>query len=140
MAGDVHAAAASASMASGGKNKKFRIVESHLPSDIPHGAEVFVEPVAFGKLSMGDIICVNLNGAAKVRRFVKLKMTTSDTYLLAAYEGYDKKEALPKSSLVGRVVKAEAAGKSWTPGKENILQKFWSKLTEYGTHKPFGLG
>ena len=89
---------------------------------------------------MGDIICVNTGKSAQVRRFIKLKMTKSDTLLLTAYEGFDKKEALPKSSLVGRVVEVEAGGQTWNPNKENALKRFWDRLTEYGTHKPFGLG
>ena len=89
---------------------------------------------------MGDIICVNTGKSAQVRRFIKLKMTKSNTALLTAYEGFNKKEALPTSSLVGKVVEVEANGKSWDPNKVNPLTRFWHKLTEYGTHKPFGLG
>lgn len=93
-----------------------------------------------GKLNMGDIVCVNLGQGPQVRRFVKLKIAKSDTYILVTYDGFDKKEALPQSALVGRVVEAEVAGKSWDPSAENPLRRFWSRLTEYGTHKPFGLG
>lgn len=93
-----------------------------------------------GKLNMGDIVCVNLGQGPQVRRFVKLKIAKADTYLLTTYDGYSKKEALPLSALVGRVAEAEAAGRTWNPSAENPLQRFWSKLTEYGTHKPFGLG
>ena len=140
IAGDLTAAATSASLAGGSGKKKVRIIDSELPSAIPAGSRVSLESVAFGKLNMGDIICVNTGKSAQVRRFIKLKMTKSDTLLLTAYEGFEKKEALPKSSLVGRVVEVEAGGRTWDPNKESALKRFWDKLTEYGTHKPFGLG
>lgn len=141
VAGDLSAAAASASLAAGsGRRKKIKLANSELPSVVPAGSTIHLEAVAIGKLVMGDIICVTLGQGPQLRRFVKLKMTASDTLLLTTYEGFNKKEALPKSAIVGRVAEVEAAGKSWDPNKENPLKKFWGKLTEYGTHKPFGLG
>jgi len=140
IAGDISAAATSASLTSGGKRKRIRLPKSDLPSIVPPGTAVALENVAIGKLNMGDVICVTLGEGPQVRRFVKLKMTAQDTYLLTAHEGSDKKEALPKSALVGRVAEAELGSRKWDPSKENLLKKFWGKLTEYGTHKPFGLG
>jgi 3D (Asp-Asp-Asp) domain-containing protein len=140
IAGDLTAAATSASLAGGSKTRKVSIVKSELPSIIPTGSRVSLESVAFGKLSMGDIICVNMGSSPQVRRFIRLKMTQSSTVLITAYEGFSQKEALPTTSLVGRVVQVDANGKTWDPSKENPLSRFWHKLTEYGTHKPFGLG
>jgi hypothetical protein len=140
IAGDLTAAATSASLAGGSKSRKVRIVDSELPSVVPAGSKVSLESVAFGKLAMGDVICVNMGKSPQVRRFIKLKMTHSKTALLTAYEGFDQKEALPTTSLVGRVVQVEAGGRSWNPNKEPFLSRLWHKLTEYGTHKPFGLG
>ena len=134
------AAATSAAMVGGGVRKKFKLPASDLPSVIPPGSSVSIEAAAMGKLSMGDIICVSKGKAAVVRRFVKLKMTKNDTVLLTAMEGSSEKEMIAKSQLMGKVVKVEAAGKSWDPNNENFVKKFWGKLTEYGTHKPFGLG
>ena len=142
IAGDVTAAATAASLVGGKKRKKLRLRGSDLPSLVPGGSQVCIEAVAVGKLTMGYIICINPgNGEApQVRRFVKLKITKDDTYLLTASEGVAKKQPLPKSALVGKVVEAEANGKKWDPTQENPLKKFWGKLTEYGTHKPFGIG
>lgn len=140
IAGDVSAAAATASLASGGKNKKLRVRESDLPSVIPNGATVTVESVPFAKLNMGDIICVNLNKQTRLRRFIKLKMTSDDVLLLTGYEGRKTKDPLVKTSLIGRVVEVETESGRRDPCKENVVQQFWNKLTEYGTHKPFGLG
>lgn len=140
LAGDLTAAATSASLAGGAKSKKVRIIESELPSTIPQGSKVSLEQVAFGKLTMGDIICVNTGSRPQVRRFIKLKMTKNQTALMTACEGSAQKEMLPTSSLVGKVVEVESGGKSWDPNKENFLTKFWQKLTQYGTHKPFGIG
>ena len=140
IAGDLTAAATSASLAGGSKNRKVRIIDSELPSVIPTGSRVSLESVAFEKLSMGDIICVNMGKSPQVRRFLKLKLTKSNTLLLTALEGSSKPEALPTTTLVGRVVQVEANGKTWNPRSENLLTRFWHKLTEYGTHKPFGLG
>ena len=136
----MNAAATSASMVGGSKVKKVRIEQSDLPSVIPHRAQVSLQAVAFGKLGMGDLICVMIGGEQKVRRFIKLKMTQNDTLLLTAYEGFGKKEALPKSVLIGRIIEVEGGGRTWDPTKESPLKRFWGRLTEYGTHKPFGLG
>lgn len=140
MAGDMSAAATAAALGGGGGRKKIHIRQSELPSLVPNGARVWIEGTAISKLVMGDIICVTLGQGPQLRRFVRLKMTQSDTLLITAYEGFNKKEALPKSSLVGKVVEAEAGGKKWDPNKQNPIARFWGKLTEYGTHKPFGLG
>lgn len=139
MAGDLSAAAVGASLAQGQKRQKIRLTNSEL-NNIPNGAALSIEAVAMGKLNMGDIVCVNLGQGPQVRRFVKLKIAKNDTYILVTHDGYDKKDALPQSALVGRVVEAEVAGKTWDPSAENPLRRFWSKLTEYGTHKPFGIG
>jgi hypothetical protein len=140
IAGDLSAAATSASLAQGARRKKIRLSNSDLPSAIPAGSTISIESVAIGKLVMGDIICVTLGQGPQIRRFLRLKMTKSDTLIMTTHEGLDTKEALPKSALVGRVVEAEAGGAKWNPGKQNPFKRFWSKLTEYGTHKPFGLG
>lgn len=140
--GDVSAAATAASLADGRKRRKIRLRGSDLPSTVPGGSQISIEAVAVGKLVMGDIICINAGegDGPQVRRFVKLKMTKHDTLLLTASEASNTKLPLPKSALVGKVVQAESNGKKWDPTKENPIKKFWGKLTEYGTHKPFGLG
>ena len=141
LAGDVSAAAVAASLADGGKKrKKLRIANSEIPSAVPAGATVAVQQIPMSKLKMGDVLCVNVGNGPQLRRFVKLKIAKSDTYLLTTYDGYSKKEALPNSAVIGKVVEAELGGKKWDPSKENPFRRFWSRLTEYGTHKPFGLG
>lgn len=140
LAGDLSAAATSVSLMSKGGTKKVRLVHSNLPRLIPDGATLEVEAVNFTKLAMGDVICVSTGKETSVRRFVKLKMTKEDTYLLTAYDGFGKKEALPKSVLIGRVVNVTAGGQTYHPlNKENPLSGFWGRLTEYGTHKAFGI-
>ena len=140
IAGDLSAAATSAHLAQGASRKKIRVSNSELPSVIPSGATISIESVVMGKLVMGDILCVNLGQGPQVRRFLRLKMTKSDTLVLTAREDSNKKEPVPKSALVGRVVEAEAGGRTWVPSRENPLKRFGRRLTEYGTHKPFGIG
>lgn len=140
LAGDLSAAATSVSLMNKGGTKKVRLVSSDLKGLIPDGATLEIEAVQFTKLAMGDVICISTGRETSVRRFVKLKMTKEDTYLLTAYDGFGKKEALPKGALVGRVVNVTAGGKTFHPLKnENALSGFWGRLTEYGTHKAFGL-
>lgn len=135
LASDLTAAAAVTSGA-----RKVKLNKSDLRSLIPDGATVEVQQITFTKLQMGDVILVSSGRETVVRRFVKLKMTKSDTYLLTAYEGFDKKEALAKSCLIGKVVNVQVGDRSYDPVKEEGLFKaFWGKLTEYGTHKAFGL-
>lgn len=139
LAGDLSAAATSVSLMQKGGTKKLRLVQSDLPHLIPDGAVLEVESINFTKLAMGDVICISTGRETSVRRFIKLKMTSADTYLLTAHKGLNKKEALPKGALVGRVVSVTAGGETFSPlRKENALSAFWGKLTEYGTHKAFG--
>lgn len=139
LAGDLNAAAASVTIGAGG-SKKIKLPTSHLPNVIPNGSVIEVQAVNFTKLEMGDFICVTSGRETVVRRFVKLKMTKQDTYILAAYEGFGKKEALAKAALIGKVVSVTAQGRTFDPRKEeNPLRAFWGKLTEYGTHKAFGV-
>ena len=140
IAGDLNAAATAASLSGGGGSKTIKLRESDCPKVVPGNCKITVKSTAFAKLAMGDIICVSLDGKPTIRRFVRLKMTQNDTFLITAYEGFDKKQALPKSSLMGKVTQVEAGGRTWDPGNENLVTKFWNKLTEFGTHKPFGLG
>ena len=138
---DMSAAATSAALASTtGAEQKVLIRKSELKSVVPDNSLVTIQSVVLGKLAMGDIIIVGLDDGPQLRRFVRLKIRNNDSLLLTAYEGYGKKQALPKSCLIGRVVAVEKNGKNWDPTKENPLKKFWNRLTEFGTHKPFGIG
>lgn len=140
IAGDVSAAATSVSLSSGVGSKRLRLSKSDLIALIPDGAVIEVQAVNFTKLQMGDVICVSAGRETVVRRYVKLKMTKQGEYLLCAYDGFGKKEALPKSSLIGKVVSVQAGGENYDPRKkEGPLAAFWGKLTEYGTHKAFGI-
>lgn len=115
-------------------------MKSDLAALVPDGAVLEVQAVNFTKLQMGDVICVSSGRETSVRRYVKLKMTQKGEYLLCAYDGLGKKEALPKSSLIGKVVSVQAGGRTYDPSKEEgALKAFWGKLTEYGTHKAFGI-
>lgn len=135
IAGDLNAAATSAA-----GQKKIKLTNSDLKSLIPDNAVLELQPVQFTKLQMGDVICVSSGRDTVVRRFVKLKMTKQGEYLLCAYDGFGKKEALPKSCLIGRVVSVQAQGQTYDPRKkEGAFASFWGKLTEYGTHKAFGI-
>jgi len=136
---EMRAAAAVASVAGSNRARKIRLLDSDLPSLVPEGSTLEVAPAKFTDLKMGDIICVQMGHRLALRRFVKSKIAKKDTYLLTAREGFSKKEALPRTSLLGKVNKVTAGSESFDPGKaEGFLQQFWGKLTEYGTHKPFG--
>lgn len=135
IAGDLNAAATTAA-----GQKKIKLGNSDLKSLIPDNAVLELQPVQFTKLQMGDVICVSSGRDTVVRRYVKLKMTKQGEYLLCAYDGFGKKEALPKSCLIGRVISVTAQGRTYNPRKEEgAFAAFWGKLTEYGTHKAFGI-
>lgn len=137
---EMRAAAAAASMTDSGTSRKVMLVNSELPSLIPSKSLLTIRSVKFNNLKMGDIICVRVGSDFTVRRFVKPKITRAHTLLLTVEEGADKKEALPQSCLLGKVESVEFGGKCFDPAsKENFLKKFWGKLTEYGTHKAFGI-
>jgi hypothetical protein len=137
---ELRIAATAASMSDLGSTRQVRLNESELPSLIPSGAILNVKAVKFSELKMGDLICVRVGSTLVVRRFVKTKMTRSNTFLLTAKEGFDKKEAIARTSLIGKVEKVCCGGTSYDPAqREGILTQFWGKLTEYGTHKPFGI-
>ena len=141
LSNDLTAAATTAHLASSsGAQRKILIPKSDLKSIIPDASLATVESTPLGKLVMGNIIVVGLEDGPHLRRFVRMKMRNKDTLLITAFDGFGKKQALPKSSLLGKVIKVENAGKVWDPGKENVVKKFWNRLTEFGTHKPFGLG
>lgn len=129
-----------ASLTGSGSTRHLRLENSDLPSLIPAQALLKVKDTKFDALKMGELICVRLGGAVAIRRFVRTKMTTSQTLLLTAREGFGKKEALPKGCLLGRVESINTGNESFDPLKgEGLLVRFWGMLTEYGTHKPFGI-
>ena len=133
-------AATTAAIGSKQGSRQLPLSKSDVPSVIPSGCFINVESVKFSDLKMGDFICICVGNSFEVRRFVKVKMTKTDTYLLTAKEGFDKKEAVTRSSLMGKVVKVCQGSQTFDPSKsQNVLKQFWGKLTEYGTHKPFGL-
>lgn len=137
---ELRLAVATASIGDTGKTRKVHLLESDLPSLVPSQSLLKVRSVKFNDLKMGDIVCVRVGNKITVRRFVKTKITRSHTLLLTAEEGADKKEALPQNCLLGKVDKVSFGGQTFDPAsKENFLQKFWGKLSEYGTHKPFGI-
>ena len=137
---EMRVAVAATSMGVAGNARKIRLNDSDVPSLAPSESVLEVQPVKFTELKMGDLICVRDGNTFNVRRFVKVKMAKSDTYLLTAREGFDKKEALPRNSLMGRVESVTHRGQSFNPmATESFMKKFFGKLTEYGTHKPFGI-
>ena len=137
---ELRVASAAFSALGGAKSQRVRMQESDVPSLVPSGASLKVSTVRFQDLKMGDLICVRIGSRLAVRRFVKTKIAKSDTYLLTAREGFGKKEALLRSSLIGRIDGVEFQGLKYDPSKqENVLKKFWGMLTEYGTHKAFGV-
>lgn len=141
LAEELSAAATAASMTSSGTTRHIQLADSELPSLVPSGSLLKVRATKFSVLNMGDLICVRVNGAFAVRRFVKTKFTNSDTYILVAHEGNTEKEVLPRNCLLGKIEAINAGGKTYNPlASEGPIKRFWGKLTEYGTHKPFGLG
>lgn len=137
---ELRAAATTASMTDTGKTRNVHLLDSDLPDLIPSQSLLKVRSVKFTNLRMGDIICVRVGSSFQVRRFVKTKITRSHTLLLTAKGNSDKKEPIPQSALLGKVESVEYGGRTFDPTKsENLLKKFWGKLTEYGTHRPFGL-
>ena len=140
LAAEMRAAATTASMVDTGSSRKVMLVDSDLPKLIPSQSLLKVRSVKFNNLKMGDIICVRVGSEFRVRRFIKPKITRSQTLLLTAKEDCPEKEPLPQSCLLGKVESVEFGGKSFDPAKrESLLKGFWGKLTEYGTHKPFGI-
>lgn len=141
LAEELRVAVTTASLGEKGATRSVMLVDSNLPSMIPSQSLLKVRACKFTELKMGDIICVRVGTSFFVRRFVKVKMTRNDTILLTAQEGYNKKEPFPLSSYLGIVDEVEHGGRSFNPrSQENFMQAFFGKLTEYGTHKPFGLG
>lgn len=137
---ELRTAVTASSMGMVGTKKRIRLLESDVPSLAPSGSALEVEVVKFSNLRMGDLICVQIGRSIRVRRFVKAKMTQKDTYLLTAHEYQDKKEALPRTCLMGRVRSVNHRGQTYDPAKqESFLTKLRGKLTEYGTHRPFGI-
>ncbi len=137
---ELMAASTAASLSFKDATRQLRLVNSDLPSLIPSGSSLRIRSAKFSELKMGDLIGVRIGSELAVRRFVKTKMTKSDTLLLTAKEGLKKKEPLSRTCLLGKIEKVTCGGRSYNPAQaENILQQFWGKLTEYGTHKPFGL-
>lgn len=127
---ELRLAVSAAALTKSGASRQLPLGRSDLPSIISNDTLIKVKAVKFSDLKMGDIVCVRQGGQIAVRRFVKLKMTNQDTYLLVAREGCDQKETLSRAALVGKVDETRPEG---------LLTKFWGRLTEYGTHKPFGL-
>lgn len=137
---ELKAAVTTASLGGQGKTNDVMLMESHLPTLVPSQSLLKVRSVKFEQLKMGDIVCIRVGSSFRVRRYVKRKMTPSRTFLLVAADGLDKKEPIPPSALIGRVDSVEHGGRVFDPHKkENFFKSFWGKLTEYGTHKPFGI-
>lgn len=137
---ELRAAVTTASLGNRGKSRNIMLVESELPSMVPPNSLLKVRSVRFQDLKMGDIICVRVGSTFRVRRYVKTKITREHTLLLVAQEGYDKKEPIPLNAFLGKVDGVEHGGRVVDPTKnESFLQNLWGKLTEFGTHKPFGI-
>jgi phage pi2 protein 07 len=137
---ELRAAVTTASMGDRGKARNVMLVESDLPTLVPSKSLLKVRSVKFKDLKMGDIICIRVGADFKVRRFVKTKITRADTLLLVAQEGFDKKEPIPLNAYLGKVDAVEIGGCVFDPTKnESFWQNFMGKLTEFGTHKPFGI-
>lgn len=140
IAQELSAATTAASMSSSGTTRHIKIEESDLPSLIPDASLIRVKPCKFGGLKMGDLICIRTGSTFAVRRFVKTKMMGPKTLLLTVREGFAKKEALPTGCLLGKIEAVNSGESSYDPLQTTGLwQRFWGMLTEYGTHKPFGL-
>ncbi len=137
---ELRLAATTASMTDFGTSRNIMLVTSDLEKLIPSGSLLSVRSIKFSSLKMGDIICVREGSSIAVRRFVKTKMTPSETYLLTAKQDFDKKEPVRRDRLLGRVDTFQHSGQTIDPHRvEGPLKRFWGKLTEYGTHKAFGL-
>lgn len=137
---ELRVASAALSAFNGKKEQTLRLADSDLPSLIPDNSSLKVRSVKFTDLKMGDLICVQMGNTFAVRRFVKTKVAKQDHYLLTAREGFGKKEALLRSSLIGKIESVQHQGQTFDPAsREGAGKKFWGMLTEYGTHKAFGL-
>ena len=116
------------------------LVESDLPGLVPSQSLLKVRSVKFVELKRGDIICVRVGSNFRIRRFVKSKITRTTTLLLTVKEGEDQKDPIPLNALLGKVDSVEVGGRVFDPLKEeSFLQSLWGKLSEYGTHRPFGV-
>ena len=137
LAQDISTASVAARSTSGRKTQKFRLTNSALRNLVPVGATIEVQPTVFSKLKPGDVVYVRINRDLELRRFIKLKMVGTDSYLSVISDQSKEPQTLPKSSLVGKVVEVTHNGKSWDPAKEGAFKHFMNLLTEYGTHTPF---
>lgn len=136
LAGDFQAAA---TVAQGGSGRRIKVPSSDVPNLVPSGAQIEIETTTVTKLKMGDVVCVSIGRDVVIRRFIRLKMTKANTFIMVASKANREKEPLPHSALIGRVVSVTAGGITYDPlKKEGLLRSWWGQLTEYGTHKAFG--
>lgn len=131
--------AAAATLANNGSGRRIKVMKSDLNVLVPVGSTVEIEPITITKLQMGDVVCISSAKEVVLRRFIRLKMTNANTYMVLAHANSKEKEQALNSALIGKVVNVNLKGENYDPSKkENFVQALWGRLTEYGTHKAFG--
>lgn len=137
VAGELNRASMAAQGMQVGNQRKVRIKDSDL-ARIPPGASVELETVPFHRLRCGDVVMVRNGSEVQLRRFLKLGMTGSRTFLVTTHDKANEGvETLKTGALVGRIVSAEYRGHTYNPGEEGALQALLNRLTDYGTTNPF---
>ncbi len=137
MAQEISTASLAAQATQSRKSKKITVHDSDLKKLVPSGSQIELKPTVFTKLKAGDVLYVRLNKQLHLRRFIKMKMTKDEAYLVVIHDGQKKAQVLPKGCLLGKVEKVTHAGKTYDPTRESVVANFVNALTEYGTHIPF---
>ncbi len=114
--------------------RRLKVAKSDLPSQIPDGARVSVEPASFFKLRAGDYVVIRSRDGIALRRFVRSHIGPFTTLELATEHGTEK---LPVKALMGRIIEVEAAGQKFDPNPTNWFSSMANRLTACGTRAPF---
>ncbi|MEW6284141.1 MAG: hypothetical protein AB1758_36340 [Candidatus Eremiobacterota bacterium] len=133
VSGDVHKASIAANVTVNERAQRVRLRGSDLPSMIPPGALIEVEPVVFHKLKFGTVVYVKLGNELALRRFVRLEIINDNDVLVLAKEKARRVDRIPANALVGRVAAAEFQGRPVRIRHYGSIIDAW---TDFGTTDP----
>lgn len=133
MQGEVAKASVSAAVTIGDKVQRIRLRNSALPSAIPAGATIEIEPITFHKVKFGAVIYVKLENELALRRFLRVEVIKDHDFIVVVREKARRVEYLPANALVGRVIAADMQGKSMRiPHGGHLID--W--MTDFGVTTP----
>ncbi len=133
VSGEVHKASLSASVTIGDKVQRIRLRNSALPSMIPPGATIEIEPIVFHKARFGAVVYVKLENDLALRRFLRVEVIREMDFIVVVREKAKRVERLPANSLVGRIIAAEFQGK---PVRLSHGGNLFDWMTDFGTTTP----